>query len=467
MIMQIIVVLVLAFFSTAQLPASVKDTAWNVLTLAIDAGGPEADSALALLGSIQDPRARQVMDRILKGSNDSAIDDVAEGLTPVEANNYLTELKDAALRNVTHPRPRIISAMARAGTAKAATALRELANQGTEPMAGLAFGMLSEMVPTVADPELIMGLLQGASPQVRETAGFVLVEKWSRSYIPVFRSALKDPRKRVRLAAALGLAKSGISDGVTELKATANGSDKDLRLDAIVALASLGEPKAISELKQLVKTSDGANKARVVWAIASFGAPGLKRLTYELGLNVNPIFVSMLAEKLYDPSDARDLSAMRSALKGGDIPGLAIAGELLGTSADKDAAAEIIRGLATTSQPMRDLAVQIAVSHPRFWPALSDRLKDPDPSIKLAALDAIKNLHQTGKFDEVAECFSNPNTVGSVSQAAARTMAALDSPRALEYFSEKLSSSTGYARVLSAAMVLIIWGELGQTATAH
>lgn len=110
--------------------------------------------------------------------------------------------------------------------------------------------------------------------------------------------------------------------------------------------------------------------------------------------------------------------------------------------------------------------MQIAVSHPRFWPALSDRLKDPDPSIKLAALDAIKNLHQTGKFDEVAECFSDPNTVGSISQAAARTMAALDSPRALEYFSEKLSSSTGYARVLSAAMVLIIWG-VGQNALAQ
>lgn len=138
-----------------------------------------------------------------------------------DANDYLPELKDAALRNLTRPRPRIISAIARAGTAKAATALRELANQGTEPTAGLAFGLLSEMTPAVADPELFRELLQEASPQVRETAGFVLVEKWSRSYIPVFRSALKDPNERLRCAAALGLAKSGISDVITELKATA------------------------------------------------------------------------------------------------------------------------------------------------------------------------------------------------------------------------------------------------------
>jgi HEAT repeat protein len=409
-----------------------------------------------------------MVDRILKGSNDSAVEEVAQGLTPTEANDYLAELKDAALRNLTRPRPRIISAIARAGTAKAATALRELANQGTEPTAGLAFGLLSEMPPAVADPELIKELLQGASPEVRETAAFILVGKWSRSYIPVFRSVLKDPYERVRFAAALGLAKSGISDGVTELKATAHGDNKDSRLEAIAALASLGEPTAISELKRLVSTSAGANKTSVVWAIASFGAASLKPVTYELGLDRNPVFVSMLAETIYDPNNNRDLSAMRSGIGRDDgAAGLVIASKLLGTSADKDAEIGIIRALSSTSKPVRDLAVQVATSKSRFWPALAERLNDPDPSVKVAALDAIKNLHQTEKFDEVAESLSNPNTVASVSLAAAKTMAALDPQRALEYFSEKLSSSTGYTRIFSASMVLIIRGELGQNTPAH
>ncbi|MGC2660690.1 MAG: HEAT repeat domain-containing protein [Bryobacteraceae bacterium] len=409
------------------------------------------------------------MEHILKGRNDSAIEEVAQGLTPMEAKDYLPELRDAALRNSTpHPRLQTLGAIAGAGTDKAARVLAELANQGTEPTVGVALGLLSEMPPAVAMPEWIKELLAGTSPHVREATAFALASKRARQAIPALRSALKDPNEKVLFAAELGLARFGISGGVKELNATAGGHDKDLSLIAIVGLASLEEPKGVNELKELVKTSDGANKGSVVWAIASFGATGLKPLTYELGLDRNPVFVSMLAEKIYNPNDKRDLSVMRSALgRHDDIPGLVVASKLLGTSADKDAEADLRRGLSSMSKPVRDFAVHVATSNPRFWPSLADLLNDPDPSTKEAALDAIKNLHETEKFDEAAQCFSNPNTVGSVSLAAAKTMASLDPKRALEYFSERLSSATGHVRMLSAAMVLIIRGEPSQTAAAQ
>ena len=90
--MKITAFLAFAFLSVPPLWADLQATAWNILTLTIDAGGPEADSALALLGSIQDPRARQLMEHILKGENDSAIEEVAQGLTPMEATTIFPNL---------------------------------------------------------------------------------------------------------------------------------------------------------------------------------------------------------------------------------------------------------------------------------------------------------------------------------------------------------------------------------------
>lgn len=428
--------------------------AWSVLTLAMDTGGVDAEDALMLLGAIDDQTARELLHATLRGKNGLAIASAAKGLTPAQCIRYLPELNAAALDPALEPKAEVLAAIGRAGDAAAAEALAQVGNQLESPTSGVAFGVLDHM-GAVAESVLAEQAVSGQSAWVRETAASILRRKRIRSAVPVFSDELHDGDERVRVAGALGLAQWGVADGKEELKTAAKGKDTDDKVEALVALGVLGDPQAFRSLKTLIARSDEVTKGRVVWAIARSGNARLKAFVYQLRLQDKPEFRMMLAEKLFDPADTRDLGVLEQCLASGDeVMQLIAAERLLGTPAAGVAEAVVVRGFTSSNEQARYLALQLASRDRRVWPDLADRVSDPDPAVKVAALTAVGDLNQRERFEEVKPYLADERRL--VSLTAARVLMSLDPNAARTVFESHVTSALSHVRIYSAAMLLAI-----------
>jgi HEAT repeat protein len=434
---------------------SQQTEAWDIINQAVRSHGPDEASALGTLGAVDSPASQALIEATLKSGDGMAIASVATGLTSEQCAAHLADLGRAVEGPIMDvDKPRILGAIARAGNVEAARILSDVADRAGLPVAGVAFGVLGTM-GAAAGPVLIGIVTGGHSAWSRETAAAVLRRLKVASALGAFRSALHDPDDKVRIEGALGLADSGSREGIPQLEAAAGSPDGEYRTTALVSLAALGVGHAYDDLKALITGPDEALRARTVWQMVGSGDVRLKGFAYRLGLDRQPIFRGMLAEKLLDPADPRDAAVLQDMIANGDEMSQLIAAQrLLGTKLTALAEATVGRGIESGNQVVRALAVKIASGFPALRPELARHLSSPDPEVKISALSMIADLHEKERFSEVAPYVASEDR--AVSAAAARTIAALDPDAAERVFEEGLTSKTSYVRIHSAAMLLAI-----------
>jgi len=436
---------------------ALETKAWQTITDAIQAGGERKESALAMLGTIDNPTSRALIEATLKAKDARAISDVASGLTPPQCVFYLADLARAAQDVGVGPRLDILptlAAIGRAGTGEAAEILIDIGGRAEEPIRGVAYGQLRGM-GVVALPALIWTVANGRSAESRQIALEILGYTKDARVLAALHAALHDADGKVRTAAAYGLARLGHQDGKQDIEAAAADPDNQYYLMALVYLAALGRPEALEKLKSLVASPEEAVRGRTVWVIAQSGSARLKQFAYGLGLDRQPALRSMLVEKLLDPNDPQDLRRLREAMANGDEGTRLIAAErLLGTSHSDAAEPVIAAALGSNSMTGRQLAVKIASGQPALRYALAAQLGSSDPEVQMAALVAITDLREASRFREVAPYLDSERR--DVSAAAARSLAALDPGAAKRVLADGLDSKNEHARIHSAAMLLSI-----------
>jgi len=345
---------------------------------------------------------------------------------------------------------------------RGAETLREVADAADQPWAGVAFGLLERMGPPVATKPLETELTEGRTASARETAGAVL----GRLPVPeaqgALREALRDPDESVRVVAALALAHWHMADGAKTLEDAAKRNDSGSRIDALVAVAAMGRAWALDEIRSLATSSDEALRGRVVWAIARSGELPMKLFAFQLNLDQSPPFLAMLADKLLDPRDARDLSVLQGALSSASATvRLVAARRLLSGPLRSRAEATIASLLGSGDEPTREFAARLASEDSHLWPTLAAQLSNTDPEVETAAIVAAVNLHDTGRFEEIEHSLEAESR--TVSLAAAEALISLDPKAARPVFEQHLTSSTGFVRLYSSAMLLTL-AQRGQAA---
>ena len=428
---------------------------WSVLTLTIDSGGGEAAEVLSLLGTINDQTSQRLADKILRGDNGFSIASVASGLTSKQCLSYIPELRQAVLNPVVSLKPGILAAIARGDSNTAAHVLVDIADKADPSIAGVAFGLLEgmkEKSATMLETEVV----HGSSAWCRETAASILRRMRTPSAISSFHAALLDTDQNVRIAGALGLAQWGISAGRNELEIASKGKS-DYQLDALTGLAMLGEPKAFHELRSLLTMPDRSLRVRVVWAISRSGSSRLKAFAYQLGLEKNLTYLAMLSEKLLDPNNEQDKAVLITALANSDrLTALIAAKKLLDSMPSAQAENTVIRYLDSPNEEAKHFAISLALSHDQLLPQLAIRLDDRDQTLQLAAIEAISQIHQNRKFEDVERYLTSDKRI--LGLASAKTLVSLDQGRAKAVFEHLFeeSSTAHYLKVYSAAMLLKI-----------
>jgi HEAT repeat protein len=426
--------------------------AWAVLDDAIRSGGANAYAARSVIGQIGDSVGRARVERILKGGTGSMINEVVVGLSAQQCKSFFPILKTAAEDPAIEDKGLIIKAIARAGGAEAARVLAGIADTDKWPTAGYAFGYLGEM-GTVAHPALIQLAARGSSPLVLQTAIWTLNSMRVSAAIPAFRSALNDPDKKVRTAAAVALANLGLPDGRKQLEAAALDPACEGRSDVIVALAMLGDAEALLQLKKMIAGPDSGLSYEAAWAIARSQNPILRDFAYQQGLMRDPRFKGMIGGTLLDPNDPRDRATLQEMTVGENpMTRLIAAKRLLEGQSPGKAEQVIIESLSSQNLGVRYQAADAAAVRPALKPALAAQVTSDNAVMQLAALGAIADLRQDFRFDEVARLFKTGPP--SVSQAAARTLAVVNPAAATTLFTETMRSQKGHLRIFSAAMLL-------------
>lgn len=435
--------------------AATSSQYWEVLKSTIDSGGRDAENALAMLGTIDDDTARRLIAATLSGTDGTAIEAVASGLSPDQCRTYFNELARTALNPAIQPKGNVISAIERAGTEQALDLLGSIADESNEPASGIAFGVL-EHVGTDADPVLQKLAIRGRTPWARETALSILRRTNPHGAIDAFRIGLRDPDNQVRTSAALGLAQLDDPAGKSVLQAAATNKQSDYWTESLVGLAALNDPGAVAEITRTLKGSDEAAKARIVWAIARSGSENLRDLAFRLNLQNHSVFRSMLTEKLLRPSDPNDLAVLQNeaVVDCSQIAGMIALQKLTDAGKATNPPQSIRCGLSSDDPSVRALAVQLALNAPDLPAVLSEHLDSLYPQVQVGALTAIQKLHQVDKLQTVEKYLNSD--VSTVSFAAAKALAALDPTRARVIFEKELNSNNRYARLYSAAMLLVL-----------
>ncbi|MDD5707891.1 MAG: HEAT repeat domain-containing protein, partial [Kiritimatiellae bacterium] len=108
-------------------------------------------------------------------------------------------------------------------------------------------------------------------PSMRECAIRLLSEKKDKSFLPMFKEALKDKEIVVKLSAAIALQDIGCEDGFLVLAEAAKASDRDLRNQAMCALKQSKDPRASEFLKTYAYTPDGDGQKEALLTIIGKG----------------------------------------------------------------------------------------------------------------------------------------------------------------------------------------------------
>jgi HEAT repeat protein len=357
-----------------RLVQALGDSAWWVRMRSVEAleqiGAPAEGPLLVALDD-PDPelrgRAAVALERL--GVSASLVQRIERGEEPAEASEALLRLINAGTREL----------------------LVELLGHSSPEVRQLVIAAIGQAKRRDLGAELAQVATADADPRLRAQALDVLRELRSGEGRRASRTAAAEADPRVRRAAITLLGEQGGPDSIEMLRFASGDPDPEVRVTAARALGKIGLPAAQAELHRLLSDPNPAVREAAAAATADAGFHSL---------------VPAVAELLNDEEEAIRIAAVHALGRLGDPSVLpALRHGFAGASAEMhlailqavgrleaSALGELIESLMGSAEASGRLTVArtVAQSRPRNAIQLLSRLwRDPEPSVRAAALDAL------------------------------------------------------------------------------
>ena len=222
-------------------PKDGQGTAWAFLASTWSNGGyREKARVLEGLAGVRSSRATAIYREAL-GGNDPLIAGRAAALAE---KDRVTEL----LPEITHrlisednqyARIQLLVSVGRLGTETAAHLVLPSALEETQPVTGVAFGILKDLGAAAAPA--LSTVLEKSCPICRESAAYLFLENEKLPDGGALRQALNDQSSRVRSLAASALMERGDRTGADILRTAQHGADVEMRVRASISLYNEGD----------------------------------------------------------------------------------------------------------------------------------------------------------------------------------------------------------------------------------
>lgn len=187
--------------------------------------------------------------------------------------------------------------------------------------AGEHVGCLLKLGRDVQGPSVLVSLLKNPNRRVRLAAIYLLGDARWRDGVPVIVPLLRDPSADVREQAAEALGMIGDAEGVSPLIIALGDGNEDVRRAAVVALGLCKNNRAVPALLPMLRTREGDINPKVAEALGRIGDPRAVpaladaiRKQGRRGCDLNavmalgnipgPIATSILVELAHDSSEA-------------------------------------------------------------------------------------------------------------------------------------------------------------------
>jgi HEAT repeat protein len=252
----------------------------------------------------------------------------------------------------------------------------------------------------IGNPRLIQ-LLEGNSPRVREAAAYAIGES-DRERRMSTRSALEKMLQSGTgsdgAIAAWALGELRDSASAPPLEAALKSRELGVRLAAIHALGELRQMRSLKLLERLVRSdSHEAARARAARAVGQFEDSSSMTVLAEAISDPSPVVQYAAIEAMEDLDDIEVApAALVKASRAADARLQELAVLALARIHDSRTLEEL---LSHVGHANRDVRMRVAealgeIASPKGSPGLMKLLRDPDPEVRKAAVEALGGIEQ-------------------------------------------------------------------------
>jgi HEAT repeat protein len=357
----------------------------------------------------------------------------------------------------------------------AAEALRELPSENALPALGRASSDADARVRSAVARALgasesaqavvpLLGRLDDPVPDVRREVVAALGRLGDRRAVVPLLARVMDPVAPVRRVAARALGELADPRAVSALVLVLRDADEGVRVAALDAVGKLGDASAVSSVIAGLDDPAPAVRAAALGALGRLGTPeAFAALVARLGESDIDLDTVLAALERAGP---RALPALRGCVDSqsvlGSADGCARALARVGDASDVERVrAALERGALT---PAVALGAFGSLGGPSALSPALERLTDPDPSVRIAAVGALIELldpaHPDGRaVDPLLRALRARGVPAAERALLVRLLGRSGAARAGEPLSRVARESTDILMILAAHTAL---GELGQ-----
>lgn len=277
-----------------------------------------------------------------------------------------------------------------------------LAND-TPAVRAAAVRALGQMEAPAALPHLIQAL-EDIHPWVRYFAACSLGQQRSPESAEVLTRILRtDPATQVRIAAAEALGHIGGAQVVAALVLTTAEADIDLATNAIKALGATRDPLVLPTLHEALRASDSARRRATIGALARHGDPSVVQSIQWVAAADADVDIQQTACDALGRIETPEAIAALIELLLNTNQREAVINVL--TRAARPFLAELGRGLSHPHVVVREAVVQTLarMRRPAATQIIVSALDDPEPTVRLAAVQALRHLGARAVQEKLAQ----------------------------------------------------------------
>lgn len=401
-----------------------------------------------------------------------------EHLYPAEAVSFIQgRLENAPhavdvladLASDQHPDVRVLVAMllGELGEPEGAKTLWRLTRDDVDFVRTTAAGSivrLASMTPIVNSWEG----LKDPRPDVRKFTAALLGQSFDKSAEPALIDVIHDPDASVRAEVVSSLGACGTSASVPSLVEALRDDSALVRTAAASSLSRFDDASSIPPLIAALNDSDWHVRATAVMALSSLAndkervAKIIDPIAARLQDDQYALVRDRAADALARPNDERAVAALVQAIVSENREARFHAHEAIISCRAVSALPQLARYVHHENRDVREKIIRIfgEIGGSEQVPFVTDALNDPDPVVRLAAVQALRKLQGAGTVESLeTKCNdADPN----VRAESARALGNVGDRKAVPKLVELLHDDNGFVRSAAAESL----GQLGdRTAT--
>ncbi|MGD0058789.1 MAG: HEAT repeat domain-containing protein [Verrucomicrobiia bacterium] len=312
--------------------------------------------------------------------------------------------------------------------------------------------------------------LKDPRPDVRKFTAALLGQASDKSAEPALIEDIRDPDASVRAEVVGSLGSCGTSASVPSLVESLRDDRALVRIAAASSLAHFADPSSIPPLVAALNDSDWHVRAAAIMSLSSLAGNDKERVAKI----IDPIAARLqddqyalvrdrAADALARPNDEKAVAALVQAVVSENREARFHAHEAIISCQAVSALPQLAKYVHHANRDVREKIVRIfgEIGGGDQVPYVTDALNDPDPVVRLAAVQALRKLQGAGMLESLeTKCTdADPN----VRAESARALGTIGDRKAVPRLVELLHDDNGFVRSAAAESL----GQLGdRTATA-